>query len=335
MKARDVMTSEVVSVPTDASTREVAQLLLQNGISAVPVVDERHAVIGMVSEGDLVGREEADREARRDWWLALLAEGEPLNPDFLASLRTTERSARDIMATPVVTVSEDTDVDEIARVLTTYRIKRVPVVRDGRLVGIVSRADVLGAISVQPKPTEPRPPQRSLVGALSNLDKSFRHRPEPKGVAPPKSHDEADEGPVKVADFQRLVADFEDREETRQNEARRAGAEQHRRQIAELITQHVSNEGWRALLHGARQAAEHGQKEFMLLRFPSQLCSDRGRAINVSEPDWPATLCGEAAEIYLRWEHDLKPSGFHLAARVLDFPRGMPGDIGLFLVWLR
>jgi hypothetical protein len=70
-------------------------------------------------------------------------------------------------------------------------------------------------------------------------------------------------------------------------------------------------------------------------RFPSQLCSDRGRAINVSEPDWPATLCGEAAEIYLRWEHDLKPSGFHLAARVLDFPGGMPGDIGLFLVWLR
>jgi hypothetical protein len=71
----------------------------------------------------------------------------------------------------------------------------------------------------------------------------------------------------------------------------------------------------------------------MLLRFPSQLCSDGGRAINVTEPDWPATLRGEAAEIYLRWERHLKPHGFHLTARVLEFPGGMPGDIGLFLSW--
>jgi hypothetical protein len=99
------------------------------------------------------------------------------------------------------------------------------------------------------------------------------------------------------------------------------------------MAQHISDEGWRTLLRRGRQAAEHGQKEFMLLRFPSQLCSDSGRAVNVSEPDWPMTLRGKAAEIYLRWEHNLKPSGFHLAARVLDFPGGMPGDIGVFLVW--
>ena len=71
----------------------------------------------------------------------------------------------------------------------------------------------------------------------------------------------------------------------------------------------------------------------MLLRFPSALCSDGGRAINVFEPGWPATLSGEPAEIYLRWEHELKPRGFHLTARVLDFPGGLLGDIGLFLVW--
>jgi len=71
----------------------------------------------------------------------------------------------------------------------------------------------------------------------------------------------------------------------------------------------------------------------MLLRFPSQLCSDGGRAVNVPDPEWPSTLRGEAAEIYLRWSHDLKPQGFHLAARVADFPDGMPGDIGLFIVW--
>jgi hypothetical protein len=63
-------------------------------------------------------------------------------------------------------------------------------------------------------------------------------------------------------------------------------------------------------LHNARQAAEHGQKELMLLHFPSQLCSDGGRAINAVEPNWPRSLRGEAAEIYLRWERDLKPHGF-------------------------
>ena len=71
----------------------------------------------------------------------------------------------------------------------------------------------------------------------------------------------------------------------------------------------------------------------MLLRFPADLCTDRGRSVNATLPDWSQTLRGEAAEIYLRWERDLKPGGFHLAARVLDFPGGFPGDIGLFLVW--
>jgi hypothetical protein len=103
--------------------------------------------------------------------------------------------------------------------------------------------------------------------------------------------------------------------------------------VAELIDQHISEEGWRDLLHRARNAAQHGQPEFMLLRFPSQLCSDGGRAINVSEGDWPVTLRGMPAELYLRWECELKPDGFRLAARVLEFPEGKPGDIGLFLVW--
>ena len=79
--------------------------------------------------------------------------------------------------------------------------------------------------------------------------------------------------------------------------------------------------------------AESGDHEFLLLRFPSQLCADGGRAINSDLLDWPATPRGEAAELYLRWERDLRPGGFLLDARVLDYPVGMPGDIGLFLVW--
>jgi CBS domain-containing protein len=83
MNARDVMTTEVVSVSPETSTNKVAELLDKKGISAVPVVDAGGAPIGMVSEGDLIGRDETEREARRDWWLTLLAEGEMLNRDFL------------------------------------------------------------------------------------------------------------------------------------------------------------------------------------------------------------------------------------------------------------
>jgi hypothetical protein len=103
--------------------------------------------------------------------------------------------------------------------------------------------------------------------------------------------------------------------------------------VADLINHHISDENWRDLMHQARQAAQRGEKEFLLLRFPTQLCSDVGRAINVGEPNWPTTLRGEAAEIYLRWEQALKPHGFGLRARILEFPGGMPGDSGLFLTW--
>jgi CBS domain-containing protein len=101
----------------------------------------------MVSEGDLIGRDDSDREARLDWWLTLLAEGETLNPAFLASIHSPERRARDVMTAPVVTIGEETEIDEVARLLTAHRIKPVPVLHDGRIVGIVSRADLVRALA--------------------------------------------------------------------------------------------------------------------------------------------------------------------------------------------
>jgi hypothetical protein len=86
-------------------------------------------------------------------------------------------------------------------------------------------------------------------------------------------------------------------------------------------------------MHAARESAASGKKECMLLRFPNQVCIDDGRAINTEEKDWPITLRGRPAEIYLRWERELKPQGFIISARVLEFPDGKPGDIGLFLGW--
>jgi CBS-domain-containing membrane protein len=100
MNARDVMTREVVSVTPDTPMQQIAALLLEKGISAVPV-DNSGAPIGIVSEGDLIGRREAEREARQDWWLTTLAEGEAVNPEFLASLRLNYPTARDVMSAPV------------------------------------------------------------------------------------------------------------------------------------------------------------------------------------------------------------------------------------------
>ena len=128
------------------------------------------------------------------------------------------------------------------------------------------------------------------------------------------------------------MADHE-RQEVLRNGRTPSAAEQRRLEVAELIDHHISDENWRSLWHEARQAAERGEKEFLLLRFPSQLCSDAARAVNSAEPSWPMTLRSEATEVYHRWGRDLKAHGARLGARVFEFPGGMPGDIGLFLSW--
>ena len=174
MNASEIMTRDVIAVRPETPTGHIANVLLDNGISAVPVTDESGAPVGIVSEGDLIGRNEIDREARRDWWLALLAEGDPLSPAFIAGLEKKERLARDVMSAPVVTVDEDTDIHEIARLLQSYHIKRVPVIRDGCVVGIVSRADLLRALARQPPATPPRR-EGFLSGIFSGIDERFAH----------------------------------------------------------------------------------------------------------------------------------------------------------------
>lgn len=334
MQARELMTTQVISVAPDEPAQNIAQLLLEHGISAVPVVDAEGVPIGMVSEGDLIGRGEQERVARHDWWLTLITGQQKIDDAYQARLTAPARTARDVMAAPLVTVEEDTDASEIARLLASYHIKRVPVVRDGRIVGIVSRADLLRAVAEAPKPVAGGKPKKS-PGFLLSLFGEY-HRPAWEAV-PVHPQTEAkpavDETKLGAADFRHLVEDHQHDEAHHRDAARQAAAAQRRQRAKALIDQHVFDAGWRQLLHRAREAAEAGQKEALLLQFPSQLCIDGGRAINVAEPDWPASLRGEAAELYLRWERDLKPRGFTLSARVVDFPEGKPGDIGLFLGW--
>jgi hypothetical protein len=240
------------------------------------------------------------------------------------------------MTAPVVTVGEETEIDEIARLLTAHRIKRVPILRNGRIVGIVSRADLIRTLADSKMLLTGDGGRKggTLTDAIGGLEPRLLHRQNRADqVGPAEPPPESAETAPMAADFRQLMADHERQEALHREEHRRVAAEQRRLKVTQLIDHHISDENWRGLLHQARQAAERGEKELLLLRFPSQLCGDARRAVNSADPSWPTTLRGEAAEIYHRWERDLEPHGFRLGARVLEFPGGMPGDIGLFLSW--
>jgi CBS domain-containing protein len=144
------MTKNVISVDPETPTRVVAKLLLDKGISAVPVLDATGAAVGMATESDLIRAEIKRREPSRVWWLEALAEGEELAGEFLDYLKAGDRPVREVMTAPVVTVAEDTPVQAIAAILQKRHIKRVPVLRNGRVVGIVSRADLVRALAQTP-----------------------------------------------------------------------------------------------------------------------------------------------------------------------------------------
>jgi CBS domain-containing protein len=143
MKAADVMATNVITVRLDTPVAKIAEVLLANRISAVPVVDDNDALVGIVSEGDLMHRVEAGTERRRSWWLELLTGKEILAYEFVKSHA---RKAADVMTRAVVSVKPDTPLGDIASLLEKHRIKRVPVVSNGKIAGIVSRANLVQAL---------------------------------------------------------------------------------------------------------------------------------------------------------------------------------------------
>lgn len=167
MNAAQVMTRQPVTAGPTMSAREVARLLLDHRISAVPVVDASGALLGIVSEGDLVRRGDVVRDDRQSWWLQMLAEGEDLAPGFLAYVRVGDRTVRDLMTREVVTVDDETPLPDVARLLEEHRIKRVPVLRQGRVVGIVSRADMVRALTHDEEKATERPPRPATPFEMS------------------------------------------------------------------------------------------------------------------------------------------------------------------------
>jgi CBS-domain-containing membrane protein len=144
MKAEDVMVSTVITVGVNASIGEVAAILLNNHISAAPVVDEKGELVGIVSEGDLMRRPEIGTTKRHSWWLELISNKWASATEYIKSH---SRKVADVMTRDLITAKPDTPLGDIAGLLERNQIKRVPIVEGGKLVGIVSRANILQALS--------------------------------------------------------------------------------------------------------------------------------------------------------------------------------------------
>jgi CBS domain-containing protein len=151
MKASDVMVSPVISVKPDMRVQEVAKILVEKHISAVPVIDKDGKIVGMVSEGDLMHRSEAGTERRHSWWLELLTGNDTLATEYI---QANAQIVSDVMTHRVISVTPETPLSEIAVLMERNRIKRLPVLRDHELVGIVSRANIVQALASAPAEKE-------------------------------------------------------------------------------------------------------------------------------------------------------------------------------------
>lgn len=171
MQAKDVMTAGVVTVAPETPLHLAAKLMLERRISAVPVVDAKGRLQGIVSEGDLVHHVESGTEHRRSWWLNLVVDRDTTALDYVKSHG---RTAADVMTRDVVTVSERMPLAKIAALLERHRIKRVPVVRNGRVVGIVSRANLLHGLASRrtPRADATASDREIRLRVLKELDKA-------------------------------------------------------------------------------------------------------------------------------------------------------------------
>ena len=148
MQAKDIMTPDVITVDPEMDVTSIAKIMLNHRISAVLVLDEHGHVLGVVSEGDLMRR--SGRDPGRSWWLSLVA-----NPK-MSFLHREGARAKDIMTRDVICTGKEASLSEIAGILESNHVKRLPVMEGGQLVGLVSRADVLqGLAALRGREDEP------------------------------------------------------------------------------------------------------------------------------------------------------------------------------------
>ena len=145
MLAGDLMSSPAVAASAADPVSSVARLMLEAGINGVPLLDAAGVPVGMVSDGDLMGRR---GDHRREWWLEILAQA--ASPDAGFSRESLDRPVHEVMTSPLITVAHTAPVQLIAEALQAHRVKRLPVLNEGRLIGVVSRADLLRVVESVP-----------------------------------------------------------------------------------------------------------------------------------------------------------------------------------------
>jgi CBS domain-containing protein len=138
------MVRDVVTVSPDEAVDHVIELLAKHDASTLPVVDEKGNVIGMIGEFDLIHRAEIGTEKHHRWWIEAMIPASRLAEEFAKSHG---RHVREVMSTHVISASEDTELGEIATLLEKHRIQRIPILRDGKLVGVVSRSNLIQALA--------------------------------------------------------------------------------------------------------------------------------------------------------------------------------------------
>ncbi len=291
MLARDVMLNDVATITADADLGAVARLLAATSAGAVVVVDQERRPIGMVTRSNV---ERAVAETITSAPPRWLIKGKPI---AAGAIRPAPPPLLDVMTAPAIFVPDVARLLEFAQLMEQKKLKRLPVVKGGALVGLINRADVA----------------RALIDARS------RQRTRAHGLT--------------AHHFRELAARAEETEQARRAEARRLAEAARKKLIEELAARRLTDRAWEEMLAGARRAAAAGLKEYVMTTFPAELCADGGRAINAPDPGWPGSLRGEPRDIFERWRRELQPEGFGLAARIVSFPDGVPGDAALILSW--
>lgn len=305
MIACDLMQRRFVYVTLDADLDYVAQALADSSVGAVPVVDNDLKPIGIVTRSNL-------EKARP----APAVDLGPI-PPFLLRNRPKARfwgngaALGEIMTAPPIFVPCDAQLAEVEKIMAEHRLKRLPVVEGHKLVGLLLRRAVLEAIAKAGGDADAADRQTLTIA-----------QPEPAYC-----------DVVTASDFRELVAAHEREVANEHVEQRRAAMALREQRIRDLAARRLTDGQWREMMSRARAAAANGLTEHLLIRFPSQLCADGGRAINAPDAHWPETLRGEPGDVYRRWRNELRPRGFRIAAQIIDFPDGLPGDAALFLIW--
>lgn len=310
MLACDLMRRGLVYVTSDADLDYVAKALAESPMGVVAVVDDNLTPIGIVTRSNI-------EKARPP----IPAELGPI-PEFLLRnrpknlpFRSNGKALREIMTAPPIFVPCEARLAEVERVMEEYRLKRMPVVEGHKLVGVLLRREVAEALS--------RRSGDATIAALAMDDALLtvaQREPDFCAVAT-------------AADFRSLVAAHERQLDVERMEQRHVAMALREQRIRDLAALRLTDGAWRDMLAKARAAAANGLAESMLIRFPAQLCTDGGRAINAPDPHWPETLRGEPADVFRRWRNELHPRGFKIAAQIIEFPEGLPGDAALFLIW--